>query len=277
MAPRTDAELLAMADRLSAAFFLSARGRPGASIREDPDVVYGTSGIPLPIFNGATCARFTAVNADERIGAVLGLFREQGIDMSWFVGSTSTPADLVARLLAHGLAIEETAPVMCRDLTGWRDEPARPVPEGLTIEQVADRAGFHDASVVMFEAFGIPFGVLDVFEERFSGYAIGPDAVQQVFVARRDGEAVSTALGFILDGVVGIYNVATRPSRERLGAGTAVTRATIDDAVARGATAALLESSQAGYQVYERLGFHEVGTVTVLVGIFGEAAADRER
>ena len=276
MPHRTDAELLAMADRLSAAFFLSTRGQPGSRIRDDGDVIHGMTGIPLAIFNGATCARFTPDDAAERIEAVLRPFRDEHVKMSWFVGSTSTPPDLVDRLIAHGLTIEEVAPVLARSLADWPDPaaPAPVAPDGVTIERVRDATGFRAATEVMFAVFGLPLDVIDPFVDRYARYSIGPDPIQDVVLARRDGEPAATALGFVVDGVVGIFNVATLPEHERNGLGTAVTRAAIDGGVARGATAAILESSPAGRPVYERLGFHDVGTVAVLLGAFGERAAD---
>jgi predicted GNAT family acetyltransferase len=73
----------------------------------------------------------------------------------------------------------------------------------------------------------------------------------------------------VLDGVLGVFNVATMPNEVRQGGGTAVTRAVIDDGITRGAVAAMLQTSEAGRPVYERIGFHDVGAVTVLAGRFG--------
>jgi hypothetical protein len=47
----------------------------------------------------------------------------------------------------------------------------------------------------------------------------------------------------------------------------------IDDAFRRGAVAAILQSSDAGRKVYERIGFHDVGSVTVMAGRFARGAA----
>ena len=273
MAGRTDAELLAASDLLSAGFYRAAARFPWATVHDDGDVIHGTTGIPLEVFNGATCARFDADTADARIEAVLAPFREGRIDMSWMVGSTSTPADLVARLVDHGLVRDEELPVLGMNLDGWE---ARPPADGVELEWVTDRAGFDEASRVMFAAFRIPDAVFDAFAERFSMTVVGPDAAQRVVLARLDGRPISTALGFILDGIVGVYNVATVPDVERRGGGSAVTRAVIDDAIRRGADAAILQTSEVGRPVYERIGFRDVGTVTVLAGRFGAAAAAGE-
>jgi ribosomal protein S18 acetylase RimI-like enzyme len=264
--PPTDAALLANADRQPAAFYLATRDRPWADIHEDDDVVHGTTGIPLPIFNGAANARFSESTADDRIDAILRPFRDARMDMTWWVGSSSTPRNLVDRLIAHGLALDEVAPVMARSLADWEPEP---LPDGITTEQVVDDAGFHAATEIMFAGYGLPREVMPVVEERYAGFAIGPRAIQRVFVARLDGRPVATGLAFIVDGVVGIYNVATLPADRRRGAGRAVTRAALTDAAKQGATAAILESSTSGRSVYEALGFREIGSMTILMGAFG--------
>jgi ribosomal protein S18 acetylase RimI-like enzyme len=264
--PRSDAELLAASDALSAGFYRAAARFPWAAVQDDGDVIHGTTGIPMEIFNGATCARFESETADARIETILGPFRAQRIDMSWMVGSTSTPDDLIARLAAHGLVLDEELPVLGMTLDAWRPEPPRP---GIELEWVTDRAAFDEASRVMFAGFGMPESIFDAFADRFSMTVLGPDASQRIVIARIEGRPVSTALGFVLGGVLGVYNVATMPEEQRRGGATAATRAVIDDAIARGATAAILQSSEAGRKVYERIGFHDVGSVTVMAGRFG--------
>ena len=270
MPAHTDAELLAASDLLSAGFYRAAARFPWATVHDDGDVVLGTTGIPLEVFNGATCARFEPATADERIEQVLGPFREGRISMSWMVGPTSTPGDLVRRLVDHGLVHDEDLPVLGMTLDGWRSAPPAP---GLELEWVGDRATFDEATRVMFAGFGMPDDIFDAFANRFADTVVEPGATSRVVLARIDGRPVSTALGFVLDGFAGVYNVATVPAEERRGGGSAVTRAVIDDAIERGAVSAVLQTSSAGRPVYERFGFHDVGSVTVLTGRFGEAPA----
>jgi ribosomal protein S18 acetylase RimI-like enzyme len=265
MPARTDAERLAASDELSAGFYRAAARFPWASVHDDGDVIHGTTGIPLEVFNGATCARFDEATADERIEEVLEPLRAARIDMSWVVGATSTPADLVRRLERHGLVHDEDLPVMGMRLDGWQSRPPAP---GIELEWVRDRAGFDAATRVMWAGFRIPDDAFGAFADRFCDLIVGPLASQRVVIARIDGRPVSTALGFVVDDVVGVYNVATIPEAERRGAGSAVTRAVLEDAIGRGARSAVLQTSEPGRAVYERIGFHDVGRITVLAGRF---------
>jgi predicted GNAT family acetyltransferase len=58
-----------------------------------------------------------------------------------------------------------------------------------------------------------------------------------------------------LDDYVGVFNVATPPEHRRRGYGAAITARVVSDGLAAGARWAWLQSSPAGYRVYEELGF----------------------
>ena len=78
----------------------------------------------------------------------------------------------------------------------------------------------------------------------------------------------------MLDGIVAIYNVATVPAARRRGAGAAVTAAAMADAQVDGARWAILETSEMGRSVYERLGFRRVAEVAIYAGNFSGAPGE---
>lgn len=260
-----DPALIAMFDRQMVEFYLAARSRPWADIKVDDDVIWGTTGLPLSAFNGATAATFTRTSVDARIDQVLDYFRELKIDMSWWVGPTSTPADLGKRLVARGLAADGAAPGMAVSLEGWTHPPR---PDGLVVQPALDAAMFRQAMEAMFAGFEMPADLLAPFEERFRDFCVGPRAIQRTFLGMIDGRPVATSLGMVVDDVVGIYNVATVPDARRLGFGGAVTAAAMAYGRERGARWAILESSPMGVSVYERLGFRQVCEVVVYEGLF---------
>jgi ribosomal protein S18 acetylase RimI-like enzyme len=265
MASVTDPSLIAMFDRQMVEFYLAARSRPWADVKVDDDVTWGTTGLPLSAFNGATAATFTEASVDARIDQVLDYFRELKIDMSWWVGPTSTPADLGQRLVARGLAADGVAPGMAVSLEGWTRPP---LPDRLVVEPALDAATFRHAMEVMFAGFEMPADLLAAFEERFRDFCVGPRAIQRTFLGTADGRPVATSLGMVVDDVLGIYNVATVPDARRLGFGGAVTAAAMGYGRERGARWAILESSPMGVSVYERLGFRQVCEVVVYEGQF---------
>jgi GNAT superfamily N-acetyltransferase len=121
---------------------------------------------------------------------------------------------------------------------------------------------------VMFDGFEMPSDLITPFEERFRDFCIGPRAIQRTFLGTIDGRPVATSLGFVVEDVAGIYNVATVPDARRRGYGSAVTACAMAYGRDRGARWAILESSPIGVPVYERLGFRQVCEVVVYEGLF---------
>jgi predicted GNAT family acetyltransferase len=62
-------------------------------------------------------------------------------------------------------------------------------------------------------------------------------------------------MGLTVGDFVAIFNIATPAQFRGHGYGAAITARVVSDGLARGARWAWLQSSQAGYSVYERLGF----------------------
>lgn len=79
------------------------------------------------------------------------------------------------------------------------------------------------------------------------------------FVARRDGEAVGVAAGFLGAGTGGVYFVATPPDQRGKGVGAAVTSVVSNTLLESGASFVVLQSSQQGAPLYERLGYRVTG------------------
>jgi N-acetylglutamate synthase len=77
----------------------------------------------------------------------------------------------------------------------------------------------------------------------------------RAYVGKIDREPVATAVGVSLENHVGIFNVATLPAHRRRGYGAAITARAVCDGLDQGARWAWLQSSPAGYSVYENLGF----------------------
>jgi len=75
---------------------------------------------------------------------------------------------------------------------------------------------------------------------------------------RRNGEAVATAILHTPCGVAGIYGIAVRRRCRRQGLATLATLATVRAGAERGATVAMLQATQEGFPVYERLGFRTI-------------------
>lgn len=124
------------------------------------------------------------------------------------------------------------------------------------LEVAVARPGDRGAiAAVTAEAFGLSAQVA----ERLVPVGMFDDPRTVWFVARLDGRVVGCALAVRDEsGVVGVYNVAVAPSHRRRGYGTALTAAALDVGAAAGCHTGVLQSSEIGYSVYERMGFRRV-------------------
>jgi GNAT superfamily N-acetyltransferase len=134
-----------------------------------------------------------------------------------------------------------------------------PIP-GITIER-ADGAGwdrFLDASA---EGFGMPRALA---ESLFSA-SVQADRRLRAFVGIVDGRAVAAGASVRIGNTVGIYSVATIPEARGRGYGTALTWHTLADADP-GWEVAVLQASEMGRPIYERMGFKLVREFAELIG-----------
>jgi ribosomal protein S18 acetylase RimI-like enzyme len=84
------------------------------------------------------------------------------------------------------------------------------------------------------------------------------------YVGYADGQPVSTAATVIGGGAVGVYNVATMPGHRRGGYGEAIMRHALGQARREhGLSRTILQSTPQGFELYQRMGFRTVTSVSV--------------
>jgi ribosomal protein S18 acetylase RimI-like enzyme len=134
-----------------------------------------------------------------------------------------------------------------------RGELVEPPPAGEVALAETD-ADFASVLRTLADGFDAPAGLFEPF--------VAPEVRSlpgmRTYVVRGGGEVVSTAIGYALDGTVGVFNVATPPRFRRRGFGAAATAAAVGDGLGAGAGLAWLHASPDGEPLYRRLGFREV-------------------
>ena len=202
----------------------------------------GVSGVPLATLNGVWVS-----STDADAETVAGLLER--------VASTGLPHCLQVRphdaerlgalAVARGMTAEGDVPLMVLD--GPPDVGGE---SGLAIRELAPAEAQLHARVAAV-GFEVPE---QLFIELMTPAVLSLPGVR-CYVGEIGAEVVTTGLGVTLDSGVGIFNIATLPEHRRSGHGAAVTARAVNDGLAAGATWSWLQSSRAGYGVYERLGF----------------------
>jgi GNAT superfamily N-acetyltransferase len=263
---QTDTSPAALAravDASDVAFWLYRARRAGWAVRWEPGLLFFASGLDRSTWQNAVIhTDLTPEEADARIGATVAWFRSRGLPFTWVAGPHQGPADLAARLEAHGLTLDADEPGMAAELARAAEPP---MPAGLTIERVRDDAGALRLLVVSRLANDLDPDVSGVAIERVSPASYAEDEPLQFYLAYLDGEPVACAQLFLGAGVAGIYNVGTVPAARGKGVGGAITAAAMRAARERGYRIAVLSASAMGEPVYRRLGFAEYSRSVIYV------------
>lgn len=229
---------------------------PGAVLHDTPELLWVSTNIPYPPFNGVVYTALETKTADAAIAAVLEHFTQRHTPMLWLVTPSARPADLERRLVAFGLVHRGDDPGMAINLETLPHN--LPIPPGFTIEQVNDTASLRSWCSFTDQ--------VDVAEALFAwGNAIGfsPDRPLYHYLGRLHDRPIATASLVFGGGVAGLYNVMTVPELQRQGIGALMTVTALQAARMRGYRLGVLQSSKMGLALYHRLGFQEYCSIGI--------------
>jgi ribosomal protein S18 acetylase RimI-like enzyme len=228
-------------------------GIPGSCLRIEPDMIIYSSGLPISTFNGIMRPRLSSGALPKRVESAMSYFKRARIPMCWVLGPSSEPPELEEFLLSNGLALELVYSGMAIDPNTL---DSKPLPSGLEIQPVRDMASLRGFIEVSAEAFEIPEETRAGWGQLISKLWGQPNIFG--FLGNLNGEPVSTSVLVLHESVASIYMVATLKEARGKGIGSAMTREPLIYAQEAGRDIAVLEASEMGFPVYERMGFRKV-------------------
>lgn len=207
-----------------------------------------------PWYNGVICAGPPGPAAGEQARAAVEYFKAHGVaKFTWWPDPRRDSAEWAPHLLPCGFALDSRTPGMAMDLADLPDAAT----VALEIRRVSDPATLRVWCETFTAGYDVPRSWAEPLFRLHTGLH-GVGGPLSAYVGYRDGEPVATSSLFLGAGVAGIYDVATLPSKRGLGFGYAMTLAPLLEARLLGYRAGILQSSQKGLPVYERLGFRTV-------------------
>ena len=241
------------------AYFRQLERSRGAEFVEVDGVARWMTALHHPWFCGS---RFVAAGAAGRraaSGRDGGVFRDKGVDVfTWWLDPAVEGTGWEELLGERGFGRDEGPPGMVIDLGALP-----PLAGGeLEIERVTDDQMQGVWARTAAAGYGMPSAEGEALLGIMNG--IGLELPIANYLGRLDGEAVGCSQLFLGAGVAGIYTVATLREARGRGVGAALTLAPLYDARELGYRVGILQSSEMGYRVYERLGFR----TTCRVGSF---------
>lgn len=214
------------------------------------------TGVPAPPLNCVFTARNDA--AADAVDHLLNLVMHAGLPHCLQI-RPGCESNLEAIARARAMKPESPLPLMRMESNGTK-VAAVAAHAGLVIRELRmDERHLHiSIASVGFEA------PATLFDAVLTPAVLALPGVH-CYVGSVDGQPVTTALGIVDGDHVGIYNVATLPAQRGRGYGAAITARAVLDGFAEGASFALLQSSDAGYRVYQQLGFRTLESWAVWV------------
>ncbi len=252
------AELAAATEANLFDWFRAMTALPGAALDEGAHLSRHHAFPTNPMFKGVWGARMAEAEVDAAIADSLNWFRGHGAPFAfWWTSNRAGPANLDARLLAHGFTpFEIDAPAMVADMTAMNLSVNAPA--NLRIERVTNEGLLRQWQATFVTAYAVPEWAGQAWAE--ATLALGFDrAPWKQYVALLEDVPVAEGMLFCGGGVAGLVALATLPAYRRRGIGSALQLARIRDAQALGYRYAALFASQMGYSAYQKLGFRDTG------------------
>jgi GNAT superfamily N-acetyltransferase len=234
------------------AFFQAFRSSAQAIINDSASGFRWHTAIAHPWFNGVLSSRPPAEDTAQAVRDTLAYFQSRDVaGFTWWLAPDLERTAWSQHLLPHGFQYDDDTPGMAIDLAALPS----PVRHSLDIQRVEDRRMPSKWSDTFAEGYGIPAAMTPLFMDLLD--SLGTQLPFRHYLGLLDGKPVGTSTLFLGAGVAGIYNVATVPEARGQGIGSVMTLAPLYEARDMGYRAGVLQSSDMGYRVYQRLGFQK--------------------
>ena len=238
----TETELVsAIRGNLCEFFRFLARNRPSGEGLENERFARWYTPLPHPWFNGLLCNTSPSQADGDFIQDSIQYFKKRGVDIfTCWLEPHLKRSEWDSFLSERGFGFSDDTPGMALDLQTLSQ--AISMPKGLEIRVVEDETEMRTWAHIFTPGYGMPPDwesmIFDVWLQ------LGLDFPVQNYLGYLDGEPVSTSTIFYGAGVAGIYG--------------ALTLAPLLDARQAGYRVGILQSSEMGYGVYQKMGFQHL-------------------
>lgn len=241
------------------AFLRLMQHSPQAECHIEPGLFRYRTAVAHPWFSGVIVSQPPGESADQRITEQAAYFASQRVGaFSWWVEPHIPLESWAEPLYAQGFEASLGPPGMVCDLNDLPE--SLPSPSGFEIQRVENPAQLKAWTETFCVGYGLPQSMSQPFYELM--LSLGLDERVQFYHGFLNGTVVATSSIVYEADLVGIYSVAVlEPARGR-GLGAAITLAPLRIARAQGYALAVLQSSEMGFNVYQRLGFRKTCDVS---------------
>lgn len=226
-----------------------------AEVLDSPGLFRWYSNFTHPWFNGILCKRLETDADIQHLIEQAPYFQSKSMDgfNCW------PPAELVvepwkARFESYGFHYDSNTPGMAIALDSLK--PVQHYSPDVQIKLVTTKDQLRLWNRTFVKGFELPPSVEGELFDLVSELPL--DWPHRNYIGYLHGEPIATSNVFLGAGVAGIQYVSTIEAARRKGIGAAMTIAPLHDAAKLGYKTGILQSSEMGQTVYERIGFQHV-------------------
>lgn len=198
-------------------------------------------------------SQLTAENADRVIAEQTAFFASRGLDFEWKLYGHDRPADLGARLAAHGFVPEEREALLVLDLEDARAGMRQPI--RADVRRITEPAQVAEIVAIKDQVWGESHAWLGA---ELAQELAEPGELTQVYIAYADGLPASTAWIRFHPGTqfASLWGGSTLPAYRRRGLYTALLAVRAQAAIGRGFRFLTVDASPMSRPILEKHGFH---------------------
>ncbi|MFJ6645956.1 GNAT family N-acetyltransferase [Streptomyces sp. NPDC091290] len=234
---------------------------PGATARSGPQgTLLALTRSQIPALN-VVMSTLKKPDAEEiaELAAVAAAEAGRG-GFPWSIRLRGGPDEAMTRTATeYGLTGRSEQPFMVLPL---QDASALPPKTGQVRVRALSGDEYSDFAEVLAAGFGAPAVIISSLYTPAVLDAQGITA----YLAEVDGVAVAAGLGAVVEGHLGVINVATTPQHRRRGHARVMVERILQDGRASGAHTAYLHATDETADLFESLGFRTAETWTSLIG-----------
>ena len=209
-----------------------------------------------PSWNVAQRFRIGDDGVEAVVTEVRGIVRARGrTALTWEVGSSATPRDLVEQLLALGM-VDDREPLAIGMVL---DRPPAPAPADVEVRRVETMDEQRVASRIAAIGFGMKPDDVGVEDPE------PPVPGIETYLAYIDGQPIARGTAAFSEHGVTLFGGATLPEARGRGAYRALVAARWADAVAAGKPALVTQAGAMSRPILQRLGFREICEIRILL------------
>jgi GNAT superfamily N-acetyltransferase len=206
--------------------------------------------LPYTIANMVYHTKIPSDILEEKIEEIINFFESKNHPFFLMTGSITEPGNLAEILSSKYGFRQNNMPGMYIKLSEIKD--VKEIKE-LEIVEVTEEKQLDVWNNVLLESFSFPKDIMENFFPDFLAHK--NESNYNAFLGYYQEKPIAVSLVCYYSGVAGIYCVGTVEEARGKGIGTAMTHAALVNAKNRGYEIAILQASEMGYSVYEKMGF----------------------